>query len=517
MLVVGLGRRGGGEGAVRWLARERGASVHVLDPLGAEALGPVLARLEGLPGVTYELGGSQGTHDVAAGGWDLLVRNPAVPHEALILAAARAAGIPVHTEASLFVAAFPGTVLGVTGSKGKTSTCVFLHHLLGGDAAGVRLAGNLGGSALDALAGATEATRCVFEFSSFQTETLGERGIAVPIACLTSLHPDHQDRYAGEAAYYAAKAPLFTLQDSDAWRVHHADGVPAGFFAAAPARWCCVGRDHPDADAAVWVEAGAMLRRTPFQATGAQPRPAGVGRRVTGAGAGAVEEVCPTAAIPVDAPHRFDNVLVAVGAASVAGVDLDALRARLATLPDVPHRMEPVPVPGPRRWINDTAATNPTAAAASIRALAAQGPLIVICGGARKGLSLEPLLAALVETRPAVVLLPGAESEVLAAGLAAAGLAAAGAAVSMPEAVRRAAATGDASVLLAPGCSSFAQPPHPGFADEFDRGGQFVATVLRLHGVPVSQDQEAALKAPRRPAIAEILAPGEPGESGGHA
>jgi UDP-N-acetylmuramoylalanine--D-glutamate ligase len=476
VLVVGLGRRGGGEGVVRYLASQ-GAVLTVADAASEDALAEPLGRLADLDGITYELG-SPAPPDPA--GFDLVVRNPAVPHEAPVLRAARAAGVPIHTEASVFVQDWPGRIVGITGSKGKTSTAFFAFHLLGGAAAGTFLAGNMGGSALDDIGSAGADSTAVFEFSSFQTETLGERGLAVDVACLTSLHPDHQDRYATPQEYFEAKAPLFRLLADDAWRVHEpASQLPEGFLDGATGRWFCVGSDDPDADASIWEEERDVVVRLEGWETTLVER----------------------ADVDVEGGHRLQNALVAAAAALACGVDPITLRDRLRDLPTVPHRMEPVPVPGTRRWINDTAATNPTAAAAGIRAMSAEGSLTVLVGGAPKGLDLSPLVDALVEERPETVLLPGRESAVIAARLTEAGVAFHGPVESMPEAVRIAKdQTEGSTVLLAPGCSSF-----DGFVDEFDRGGQFIAEALKANGVQVTEAQEQAFKQSRRGPVALLL------------
>ena len=476
VLVVGLGRRGGGEGVVRYLAG-RGAVLTVADAASAEALAEPIARLADLPDITFALGSPE-PPDPA--GFDLVIRNPAVPQEASVLQAARAAGVPIHTEASVFVQDWPGRIVGITGSKGKTSTAFFAFHLLGGEAAGAVLAGNMGGSSLDDIGLAGADTVAVFEFSSFQTETLGERGLSIDVACLTTLHPDHQDRYATPHDYYAAKAPLFRLLADDAWRVHEPpDRLPAGFMAGAGGRWFCIGAHEPSADAAIWEEEGDIVVRIEGWETTLVAR----------------------ADVPVEGDHRLQNALVAAAAALVCGVDPATVRARLGNLPVVPHRMEPIPVPGRRRWINDTAATNPTAAAGSLRSAAAEGTVTILCGGAPKGLDPAPLVDALVELRPAIVLLPGRESALIATHLDAAGIAYDGPVGSMPEAVAVAAAQATDIVLLAPGASSF-----DGFVDEFDRGGQFIAEVLALHGVAITDDLGARLRQSRRGPIADLLA-----------
>jgi UDP-N-acetylmuramoylalanine--D-glutamate ligase len=125
VLVLGLGRHGGAEGAVRYLA-EGGAEVVVYDRQSAGTLRTTLDHLQDLALDVTLLGTA--AEGVPLDGWDLVVRNPAIPIEADILIALRSRGVPIHTEASLFVEDFPGTVIGITGTKGKTSTAFYLHH-----------------------------------------------------------------------------------------------------------------------------------------------------------------------------------------------------------------------------------------------------------------------------------------------------------------------------------------------------------------------------------------------------
>ncbi len=475
-LVIGLGRHGGGVGVVHHLHR-RGASVVVTDVLDADALAASVARLDDLEGVELVLGGHGGVDPAA---FDLVVRNPALPHEHPLLVAARAAGVAVHSEATLFVRDFPGRVVAVTGSKGKTSTCYFLAHLLSTPTNAAHLVGNMGGSALDVVDGSDATSIAVFEASSFQVEAMAEAGVSAPVACLTSLHPDHLDRYGDAATYYAAKAPLFELQRADDWRVMPPpDELPAGLLWRMPGRWACAGRDDPEAEIAAWVAEGTLTCR--------------VGSAVT--------ELVTLDAAAVEGAHRVANVVVAVAAALATGVGAAALAERLRELPGVPHRMELVPSGDGRRWINDTAATNPTAAGAGIRSTGGGERVAVICGGASKQLDPDPLVDALVAVRPRIVLLAGDETDVIADRLAIAEVPIEGIARSMEEAVAMAAAVDPSVVLLSPGCSSFGM-----FRHEFDRGAAFIAAVVERDGVSVDDALRAAFEDPRHRPLRQLLA-----------
>jgi UDP-N-acetylmuramoylalanine--D-glutamate ligase len=392
--------------------------------------------------------------------------------------------VPIHTETSLFLDVFPGVVLAITGSKGKSSTSYFLHHLLGGEDNDVRLVGNMGGPSLDALAGATERTVAVLELSSFQIETIGERGLSTSVACLTNLQDDHLDRYRVRERYWWAKQPLFGNQSPSQWRVHPNEGVPDWFLARTRSRWCCVGADEPGAEAAVWLDDGSIWCRVE----------------------GRTEEVVSRGDVPVNEAHRLENVLVAIAAARLHGRSLDDLSAGCRDLPIVPNRMEQIPVPSSARvWINDTAASTPTAAAAGLRSRADAGSVTLICGGSSKDLDMSILEDTIVETAAEVVLLPGEVSHALRERLFDRGRSCAPPSASMVEAVGRAAATFTDIVLLSPGTASFARNGHPGFLDEFDRGGQFVAAVLEHHGVAVGEGLRAEFGSPRRRSVADAL------------
>src|SRR5579864_911255 len=123
--VAGLGRFGGQIAAARWLV-EHGARVLVTDKASPEDLADSVKQLEGLP-IEFRLG-EQRDDDFANA--DLIVASPAIPPNNQYLMAARAAGVPITTEIRLFVERCPATILGVTGTKGKSTTSAMLGEIL---------------------------------------------------------------------------------------------------------------------------------------------------------------------------------------------------------------------------------------------------------------------------------------------------------------------------------------------------------------------------------------------------
>src|SRR6478735_2421220 len=179
--VMGLGTRAGGVGVARYFV-EQGAVVTVTDgKTEAELAGPI-AELQGLP-VAFALGGHQNRHFTPEGA-DLVVRNPAVRHWSPYLAMARESGVPIEMEMSLFLQASPAPVIGITGTKGKTSTSAITGAILTAWRPNTILAGNMGVSAVAYLSQIESETPVVLEISNWQLEGMEERSVGPKIAVL---------------------------------------------------------------------------------------------------------------------------------------------------------------------------------------------------------------------------------------------------------------------------------------------------------------------------------------------
>lgn len=463
-LLIGLGLHEGGTGVVRYLVRE-GADVTVTDRRDAAALEPAMRSLDGLP-VQYVLGGHDG---VRIADYDLVVRNPAVPTDAPLLMEARAAGIPVEMEMTLFLRACPAPVIGVTGTKGKTTTALWIGHMLRQWKPETVIAGNMGISALDALPTITPTTPVVLELSSFQLEVTDECGLSPQIAVITNLSGDHLDRYSSFDQYGEAKwgitrhqlerdtliLPAWQFTDSAAdpglaFLARHretarATVVPFGLLPPVPGypvgSWWI-----EDADTLLWTD-------------GARSYPLGRGTD-----------------LPLPGAHNRINACAAAATAFASGAPVDAVREGLRTFRGVAHRYEDLGVIHGVRYINDTAATAPAAAVAALRTT--PGPVILLAGGSDKGLDFTDFADAMLNAK-AVVLFDGRVPTPLAEMLADRGYDGRliGPVQSMDEALSAAvalAAPGD-TVLLSPGAASFGV-----FQNEFDRGDQFRAAVDRL-------------------------------------
>ncbi len=446
---MGIGRRAGGVGVIRY-ALGSGAEVRVTDRAEPAAFDAVVEQFRGEP-VTFVLG----RHDDADFQWaDVVVRNPDVRRDSPYLAVAEAHGARVEMEMTLFLAASPAPTIGVTGTKGKTTTTLLLHSMLREHWPTSVVAGNMGRSALARLGDVEPGVPVALELSSFQLEGLGEHARSPHVAVVTNLHPDHLDRYASLTEYADAKAQIAQHQGPDDWTVYPADD-PAVLPLVAGTRGRRVTfADGPhDGDRTLFVADGRFIADWE-------------GTRL---------DLGPVDALAVPGAHNRRDALAAAGAALAVGVTADEVRRGIAAFRGVPHRLEQVATVDGVDYVNDSAATTPDAAVAALEAFADR-PTVAIAGGSDKGLDLAPLAAALTARAAAVVLLDGTATPTLASALGSE-VPVRGPLGSMADAVAEAAplAVPGGVVLLSPGCASFGL-----FVDEFDRGDQFRAAVQAL-------------------------------------
>jgi UDP-N-acetylmuramoylalanine--D-glutamate ligase len=456
VLVMGLGVHGGGLGVTRFLVGQ-GATVTVTDLQTAAQLRPSLEALAGLP-VRYVLGEHRAEDFIHT---DLIVRNPGVPADSPYLAMAREHGVPVEMEMGLFFRLCPAPIIGITGTKGKTTTTLLVGAMLRQVEPGTVIAGNLRISALELLPQIGPTTPVVLELSSWQLEGLEPHRLNPHIAAITNISPDHLNRYRDLEEYAAAKKLIFRFQSSHDFLVLNADDpVFRGFAAEAQGTVVWFSRQKPVAgaylrgDELLWQWGGR-----PAEAGGSLVRP--------------TQAVASRDDVRLPGVHNLENALAAIAIAGVWGAPPEAMREALLSFRGVEHRLELVAEINGVRYVNDTTSTAPAAALAALAAL--DGPIVLIAGGADKNLDFGELGAAIARRVKALILLEGTATGKLAAAVSAvkADLIAGRfhdlrAAVQAAQDIAR---PGD-TVLLSPGCASFGM-----FANEFERGEGFKAIV----------------------------------------
>jgi UDP-N-acetylmuramoylalanine--D-glutamate ligase len=449
VLVAGAGASGAA--AARALLAA-GAEVTVADRVAGEGTDALAAA-----GARIALGPA-----APPAGTELVVTSPGWRPDAPLLAAAAAAGVEVIGEVELaWRLRGPGAApwLALTGTNGKTTTVRMLASML--DAAGLRAVatGNVGLPVVDAVLADPPYQVLAVELSSFQLHWSPSPRPAA--AAVLNLAPDHLDWHGTFAGYAADKARIYA---GDPIAVYNADDPAVarlaagcrrrvGFTLAEPAAGQLGGRD------------GLLLDRA-FGADGS-------------AGEGAAVELAAVADVRPPGRHNVANALAAAALARAYGIAPAAVRAGLRGFVPDRHRNAPVAAVAGVSYVDDSKATNPHAAAAS---LGGYERVVWVAGGLLKGAPVDDLLAA-VHSRLAGAVLLGADRDAIRAAI---GRHAPGLPVvevsrtdheAMAEAVRAAAGLarpGD-TVLLAPAAASMDM-----FTDYAARGDAFAAAVRLL-------------------------------------
>jgi UDP-N-acetylmuramoylalanine--D-glutamate ligase len=407
VLVLGLARSG------------RGATV-ALHQLGAQVV--AVDRDEKLDTSVFRLAGVDvrlgEVAEDALDGVGLVVKSPGVPGEARLVRAARVRGIPVWSEVELgYRLLRPRPFIGVTGTKGKTTTTELIGAMLAAAGRPVEIAGNIASPASlrtpITMLRPRKAAWIVCELSSFQLEDVHE--LDLEVAVLLNIEPDHLDRHGSFDDYRDAKLRIFE-------RARH-KVAPRGFGIKGAIEFA---DDDP---------------------LPAEPR--------------------------IPGAHSRANAAAATAAARAVDVPDEAVAEALRSFAGVPHRLELIRERRGVRWVNDSIATNTLAVRHGIAAYDA--PVRLILGGRAKG---EDYAAFARDLSPQVVsiYLVGEASDELAAALDAAGRPYV-CAETVEGAVDRAAYEARAGdvVLLSPACASYDQ-----YANFEERGEDFRRLVQNL-------------------------------------
>jgi UDP-N-acetylmuramoylalanine--D-glutamate ligase len=451
-VVLGLARSG--IAASRFLA-DAGTDVTVYDRRSVAELANAIDALAGRR-VRLALGLDEGAAAAVLAEADLLVTSPSISarfpttdpwlREALQAAAAR--GAEVVSEVELFLRLTRARILAVTGTKGKTTTASLVAAILEAGGLPTVLGGNIGTPLVERAGELGSDTWAVLELSELQLPTIG-RG--ADVALYTNITEDHLDRHGTVASYRAVKARLAELSAPNGRVIlnHDDPGCRDLGDRLAPLAVAWYGLTRPGrGEQEAWVDDDGW---------------------VVVAG----ERLLSHAEVQLPGRHMLANVLGAALAATLAGVDGDAIAAAVRAFRGVPHRLELVAERGGIHWVNDSQATIPVAAIAALEAFADR-PIVLIAGGKDKGLEYAAFADAIASRVRAVVLIGEAADEL---ERRIAGRVPVARAASMEEAVNRAAddaQPGDV-VLLSPAAASFDM-----FVDYAARGDAFRAAVAGL-------------------------------------
>jgi UDP-N-acetylmuramoylalanine--D-glutamate ligase len=456
IVVAGLGISGV---AVARALVERGAFVTVAD------LAPAETHLQAIKDLNLEV--LPDIEDLA--GFDLVVTSPGWAPANPLLARAEGLGIEVIGDVELAWrldqerSAIEGTPapkwIAVTGTNGKTTAVGMLASILRAEGVRSVAAGNVGYSLVEAVLATPRFDVLAIELSSYQLHWSST--FSPHAGALINIAEDHLDWHGSLEAYAAAKVSLLHRSTI---AIVNADDDLAQHFAASVADVIAVTRDIPRPGELGMVEE-IMVDRAFCEPTEAT-------------------ELATTADVTPPAPHNITNALIAAALARTVDISPESVSAGLRTYRSDGHRIEEVATIEGVTYIDDSKATNPHAAQASIGAF---DSVVWIAGGLAKGANMDDLVQSIAARLRGVVLI-GADREIIAAALARHAPDVPLQRIDLPEtehverdsaelmqsvvrAARQLARPGD-TVLLAPACASMDQ-----FTSYAHRGRLFAAAV----------------------------------------
>ena len=437
--LMGLGLLGRGVGDAQFLA-ECGADVTVTDLKTEAQLYNSIERLKKFTSITFHLGGhsKEDFQDK-----DLILMAPSVPLDSIYIAEAKKNNIPVRMSADLFAEFAQVPIVGITGTRGKSTVTHMIAHILKTAAqkslpAGrqVLLGGNVRGvSTLSLLKEVTSDTIAVLELDSWQLQGFREASMSPHVAVFTTFFPDHMNYYGGDKEkYFADKANIFLNQTPEDTLILGEQVTPFvkeyGYEKKVPSHVVIAGRKN-------------LPKQWKLQIPG---------------------------------EHNRYNAGLAVAAADALGIDTDTMCEALESFPGLEGRLEFLGEKDGVKIYNDNNSTTPEATIAALQALGNNKNIVLIVGGSDKNLELGELVKEINENCKSLIPLAGSGTDRLLTNLmtSATRLPFLGPFSSIEQAVKEAlvhTSPGD-TVLFSPAFASFGM-----FTNEYDRNDQFKKAV----------------------------------------
>lgn len=432
--MLGLGLLGRGVNVAKFLA-ELGAELIITDKKDAEVLAPSLKKLEKFKNIRYVLG-EHNLEDFR--NCDMVIKSAGVPLDSPFIEEAKKNNIPVEMDASLFAKFTPATIVGVTGTRGKSTVTHLIEHILNlAYPKHVFVGGNVRGMATLPLLKKTKVGDIVvLELDSWQLQGFGDAKISPQVSVFTNFLSDHLNYYKGDMdAYFGDKANIFTYQNEDELLI-----VGEQAAKEVKSRKCD-------------VKSEILIAKK--------------------------SNVPKAWKIKIPGEHNRANIACAMTVCENLDVSKKIIKDGVESFAGVPGRLELIRTANGVKYYNDTTATTPDGNRVALEALSVKGKknIVLIAGGADKNLEYRDMARLVHKTVKGLVLIEGAVTEKLLSLIPKKTSYPVSIVSSMQEAIACAnecACRGDI-VLLSPGAASFGV-----FKNEFDRGDQFIKFVNKI-------------------------------------
>ena len=457
VLIWGLGLNGGGVGAAEFFAKHA-MEVKVIDMKSEEELKESVSRLSHFSKINYDLGPQSHTEENFL--WaDLIIRNPAIPDSASWLEFCQDNNKDVQMEAALFLKHTDAYTIGITGTRGKSTTTAALTDILnlavesknaGWEDKKIITGGNNRISLLNLLTKTDEKSYIVMELSSFQLAGLKGLNVSPDLAVVTNLYPDHLNWHGSMDEYVAAKGNILKFQQAKDIKVlNSTNSIVMESYAD-------MGEGHPTTFGENVKDGQIQLNATTL---------------VT------------NAEVKTKGEHNLMNLAAAATAANALHIDQTTIKQALLDFEGLEYRQQFIAEVGGVKYYNDSTSTMPEALQVCLErfsqeAGAAGSELHLICGGMNKDLNMEHVPELITNYVHSVHMLEGTFFDEIFPRIDDNKVTKFGSFNNMREVVESAASQAQPGdiVVFSPAATSFNL-----FANEFDRAEKFNQAVANLN------------------------------------
>lgn len=307
-------------------------------------------------------------------GIDIVVKNPGIRYDHPIVKAAVQKNIPIITEIELaYNLAQNNTLIGITGSNGKTTTTQLVYNILNRSKKAVQVAGNIGIVASEIAEKITEKDHLLMELSSFQL--LGVQSFRPTIAVLLNLYGAHIDYHGSIDAYIEAKERLISRQQVSDYFVYRADDERINELLPAVKAQKVPFSIHLQQEKGAWITKNTIYYQK--------------------------EKIIHVEDVALVGNHNLENVLAAICVAKLCGATTEAIRNELREFSGVKHRLQFVKEVQGRLFYNDSKATNMLATEKALQSFTK--PVILLAGGLDRGETFERLIPSLANVKAIIL------------------------------------------------------------------------------------------------------------------
>jgi UDP-N-acetylmuramoylalanine--D-glutamate ligase len=453
--VFGLGLLGGGLGVVKFLAKHGAKKIVVTDIKSKEELKSSVEKLKGIKNIEFVLGYHRIDDFTKV---DLVVKNPQIPWDNKYIKQAISSKIPVEMDSSLFFKFCKNKIIGITGTKGKTTTATMIFDILKNAGEKPVMVGVGQTSVLDRLEDLRKDSVVVFELSSWRLSALGRAKVSPQISVFKNIFPDHLNYYKDLEEYLDDKKNIFLYQKPKNWLILNGDDKKIkDFLPEVKSQIIKFSFNEETSGISVFYKDENLYINDGLD----------------------IRKIASQDLLKIYGKHNMSNMLAAIGVAFAHGIDFKKIKKAILKTRGISHRLEFVEEIDGVKYYNDSAATIPQAAIAAIDSF--EDPVILIAGGSDKKLDFSELGEIISQKVKGVVFLKGNATEKLITEIKKH--------IterdhnrfevmdSMHKAVEFATRSADKGdiILLSPGAASFGV-----FQNEFDRGDKFKKSVRKL-------------------------------------